>query len=131
MRGEDGDDRIFGGTDNDTLDGGAGDDLLSGDAGFDQITGGTGNDSLIGGYNADIFNFADGFGQDVIADFEALNPFERIDLSAVSAITDLADLLENHLEQIGENAIIDAGGDTTITLIGIDMNDLDATDFIF
>jgi hypothetical protein len=131
LSGNDGNDRIFGGTGHDTLEGNDGNDFLSGDAGFDRLDGGLGNDSLIGGYNADTFIFADGFGQDTIADFEALNPFERIDLSGVTAITNFADLHDNHLFQIGADVVIDTGDGSTITLTGTDLSDLDASDFIF
>ena len=58
MRGDNGDDQIFGGDGNDhieggngrdTLDGGAGDDTLIGNAGDDILRGGDGNDVLRGG----------------------------------------------------------------------------------
>ncbi|APE43910.1 hypothetical protein BOO69_11195 [Sulfitobacter alexandrii] len=127
-------DRIFGGQGNDLVDGGADDDQITGGAGFDTIIGGTGDDRLVGAFNADIFVFADfggGFGQDTIGDFDANNVFERIDLRLVSSIRDLDDLLTNHVTQVGEDVLIDAGGGNTILLEGVDRNDLDATDFIF
>ncbi|MGF1639385.1 MAG: calcium-binding protein, partial [Rhodospirillales bacterium] len=61
MFGEDGDDIMLGGSGNDTMsggagndqmDGGAGDDVVDGGAGSDVIAGGAGNDTLIGGPNA-------------------------------------------------------------------------------
>ncbi len=125
-----GNDRLFGGIGNDELFGGPGDDSIYGGAGFDTITGGTGNDLLTGDFNADTFVFADGHGHDRITDFEALNDFERLDLSEISAITDLSDLLNNHLSQIGSDAVIDTGGGR-ITLLGVSVSDLDGSDFIF
>ncbi|MDF1670263.1 MAG: calcium-binding protein, partial [Roseovarius sp.] len=68
---------------------------------------------------------------DVIGDFDALNVFEAIDLRSVSAITDLADLTSNHMTQTGANVVIDTGGGDSITLTGVNLGDLDSTDFIF
>lgn len=132
--GQNGDDRMFGGQGNDLVDGGAGDDRMFGGAGFDTLIGSVGNDTITGNFNADTFVFADfggGFGQDTITDFAALNQFERIDLSRVSSITNLTDLRDNHMDQVGDNVVINAGGGNTITLLDVNINDLDQTDFIF
>ncbi|OAN78234.1 hypothetical protein A8B82_10885 [Sulfitobacter sp. EhC04] len=132
--GQAGNDRFFGGSGNDMIDGGADNDTIYAGAGFDTIVGSTGNDELWGLFNADVFIFADfggGFGQDTIADFAATNVFERIDLSRVASITNLSDLLNNHTNQVGSNVLIDAGGGNTITLLNVNLGDLDATDFIF
>lgn len=142
-------DVLFGGTDNDTVNGGDGNDLISGGLGndvlngnnnndiidgngnFDTLNGGLGDDTLTGGLNADTFVFNNFFGNDVITDFDQANAFERIDLSAVTQITDFADLDANHLsEDMDGNAVITTGPNT-ITLIGVDMDDLVAGDFIF
>ncbi|MAU95182.1 MAG: hypothetical protein CMP81_04715, partial [Fulvimarina sp.] len=58
------------------------------------------------------------------------NDAEKIDLSAVTAITSFADLAANHLTQVGGNAVI-TDGFNTITLNGVNIADLDAGDFIF
>jgi len=138
--GEDGDDSLFGGTDadrllggvgNDTLAGDAGDDTLEGGAGFDRLEGGGGNDILTGNFNADTFIFADGCGDDTITDFEALNDFEKIDLSGLTAITDFGDLISNHMVQDGAKVVIDAGSGDRISCIGVFLGDLDASDFLF
>ena len=50
----DGDDRLYGGIQNDTLDGGADDDALFGDSGIDTLIGGSNDDELDGGTGADI-----------------------------------------------------------------------------
>ncbi|QIE46211.1 calcium-binding protein [Pseudohalocynthiibacter aestuariivivens] len=130
MSGGAGNDRFFGGTGDDVLSGGSGADSIYGGAGFDTITGGSGNDRMAGDFNADTFVFTDGHGTDRIDDFEALNDFERLDLSAISAITDLNDLLSNHLSQNGNDAVIDTGGGW-ITLAGVSVDDLDGNDFAF
>ena len=125
-----GNDGISGGTGSDTLIGGSGNDVIFGGAGFDRIEGGTGGDNLNGGFNADTFVFADGFGNDTITDFDEFNNLEKIDLAAVTNITDLADLFANHLTQVGANAVITDGGNT-ITILNANIGDLDANDFIF
>ena len=137
--GEQGADTLYGGTGNDRFFGGSGDDVLSGQdgndtmhggGGFDTITGGAGNDRMTGDFNADLFIFEEGHGQDQIDDFEAQNDFERISLAAITDITDFRDLADNHLSQSGNNAIIDTGGGR-ITLINVDVDDLDENDFSF
>ncbi|MCQ0988851.1 calcium-binding protein [Jiella marina] len=130
LRGEGGNDFLRGFAGNDDLRGGDGNDEIIGDLGFDTITGGAGNDTLTGGINGDTFVYANGFGQDTITDFEELNDFEKIDLSAVTNITDFADLAANHLTQSGANAVITDGANT-ITLNNVNIADLDANDFIF
>ena len=125
-----GNDTLRGGTGNNSLWGGTGNDNIRGFAGFDVLNGGAGNDRLQGDANADTFVFGNGFGRDIIADFEATNDAEKIDLSAVTAITSFADLAANHLTQVGGNAVI-TDGFNTITLNGVNIADLDAGDFIF
>ena len=134
MFGEDGDDRSYGGSGDDLISSGEGDDLLIGGGGFDTLKGGAGDDTLEGRFNADRFVFSDiasGFGNDTITDFAATNQFERIDLSDIAAITNLNDLLNNHAQQIGADVLITAGAGSTILLEGVDLGQLDSTDFIF
>lgn len=131
LDGGSGNDRFFGGAGNDVLRGESGDDTLHGGAGFDTIIGGTGDDIMTGDFNADIFVFATGHGRDRIDDFEATNNFEKIDLSAITAITGLRDLMDNHLNQSGNNVVIDTGGGGRITLSNVSQDDLDDNDFIF
>ncbi|MCQ0990429.1 beta-propeller fold lactonase family protein, partial [Jiella marina] len=128
LRGENGFDYLRGFGGNDRLFGGNGNDTLLGDAGSDMLEGGSGNDRLTGGLDGDTFVFANGFGRDTITDFDALGNSERIDLSAVTAITDFADLSANHLTQVGANAVI-TDGTNTLTLSNVDIGDLDANDF--
>jgi Ca2+-binding RTX toxin-like protein len=51
-----------------TLDGGVGNDTLNAGYGNDTLIGGEGNDILNGSRGDDIFEFADGFGSDIITD---------------------------------------------------------------
>ena len=131
LAGESGNDRMFGEVGEDRLDGGAGNDTLYGGASNDTLIGGTGNDVLLGNFNADTFVFADGHGRDTITDFHATNDLEKIDLSKVSAIVNMSDLVNNHMSQVGVNVVIDTGGGNSITLNSTNIADLDSADFIF
>ncbi|RKF13475.1 hypothetical protein D6850_14340 [Roseovarius spongiae] len=125
-----GNDRFFGGTGDDVLSGDEGDDTLNGGAGFDTIYGGAGDDVMRGDFNADIFVFEDGHGHDRIEDFEATNDYERIMLWGVSDIDNFTDLWANHIHQSGADVVITSASGT-ITLVEVDLNDLDSWDFIF
>lgn len=59
--GEQGDDILFGNTNQNLLSGGLGNDFLSGDAGGDVLFGDAGDDSLIGGADGDKLFGGDGF----------------------------------------------------------------------
>ena len=136
LLGGEGNDRFFGEVGNDLLEGGIGSDTLNGNAGFDTLIGGEGDDLLLGRFNADLFVFEDGHGVDEIGDFAATNVFEKIDLSAITAITGLADLdlasaTTGAATQVGANVLIDTGGGNSIQLTGVSLADLDASDFIF
>ncbi len=122
LYGRDGDDQLFGGSDA---------DRLYGDEGADTLWGENGNDTLTGGAGADVFVFTDGFGRDVITDFDVTAAAEKIDLSGLSAITNFADLAANHLSQAGGNAVIETPGGHRITLLGVGTGELGADDFIF
>ncbi|MEM6371437.1 MAG: M10 family metallopeptidase C-terminal domain-containing protein [Pseudomonadota bacterium] len=131
-----GNDRFFGGSGNDLLSGGADNDTINGGSGFDTIDGGSGDDILFGRFNADLFVFADDHGNDTIGDFNAVNNFERIDLSGVSAITGLSDLMLDDAAngaavQSGNDVLITTGDSSTITLSNVVLSDLDAFDFLF
>ncbi|MEP1496356.1 MAG: calcium-binding protein, partial [Paracoccaceae bacterium] len=131
VSGLDGDD-LFGGNDgNDSLIGGTGNDTLWGGNGNDTLSGGSGNDGISGGAGADTFVFEANFGTDILLDFQRNFSGEVIDLAAVSAISDFADLQANHLSQIGSDAIISDGLGNSLTLIGIDETDLTADHFVF
>jgi hypothetical protein len=89
---------------------------------------------MTGGGNADLFIFADGFGNDVITDFAATNNAEKIDLSGVTSITDFADLTNAgnpHMTQVGADVVIDDFAGNTITILGVNIGDMNGVDFIF
>jgi len=124
-------DRLWGEAGADRLFGDAGTDALYGGDGADTLTGGLGNDTLGGGIGSDVFVFADGFGSDRVVDFDVADTAERIDVSAVTAVADWADLLTNHMTQSGADTVIDTGGGNVIVLAGVSLATLTAGDFAF
>ncbi|SLN69235.1 Ig-like domain-containing protein [Oceanibacterium hippocampi] len=126
-------DWVFGGDGNDKLYGNAGDDQLFGGKGNDQLTGGSGNDLLNGGAGADQFIFdSNGTGKDVIEDFET--GLDDIVLKANmngNGIDSGADALAAISANSDGDAVIDLGNGNHITLLGVDPDDLSASDFIF
>ncbi|MDM7255821.1 MAG: M10 family metallopeptidase C-terminal domain-containing protein, partial [Paracoccus sp. (in: a-proteobacteria)] len=131
LYGDAGNDRFSAGSGNDLIYGGDGNDILDGGLDNDTLYGDAGNDTLNGGAGADTFVFANGFGSDVIRDFDPSVNGERIDLRAVSSITSYADLRGNHMTQDGADVLIDALGGNTIRLTGVQLATLDPGDFIF
>ncbi len=127
-----GDDFVDGGDGNDTLNGDGGDDTLIGGGGDDFIIGGIGDDLLSGGGGADVFIFNDGFDRDEISDFETSAHGDILDLTGLTAITSYPDLIDqNHLYQLGADAIIDDGQGTSIILANVGLGALDAGHFLF
>ncbi|MAU97842.1 MAG: hypothetical protein CMP81_18510 [Fulvimarina sp.] len=123
-----GDDRLSGGDGNDVLTGDWGDDILTGDAGRDRIEGGSGSDILSGGSEGDIFVFRDGFGIDVVLDFQPGT--DAVDLAGLQAITDYQDLITHHVTQVGRDLVI-RSGPSSLTLVDVDVRDISASDFVF
>ena len=123
--GGEGNDAVFGNGGNDTLD------APGGSFGNDRLYGGVGDDTITGGLNADIFIFGDGFGHDIITDFHATNDGEKIDLSGVLGILDMADLISLHTNQVNADVVITYGLGDSIILQGVDLGELDVNDFIF
>ncbi|PCH73727.1 MAG: hypothetical protein COC12_04635 [Rhodobacteraceae bacterium] len=130
MYGKAGNDVLSGGSGQDTLYGQIGDDLVNGNGGNDQLRGGKGDDVLNGGSGNDIFIFFSGGGDDIIEDFNATNNNEKIDLSGVTAISNIAQL-NAAASQVGTDVLIKTGGGNSILLTGVDLTDLGNGDFIF
>ncbi len=115
---------LYGGAGNDSLHGGAGNDSLYGDAGNDSLYGGAGNDSLYGGAGSDEFVFGDGFGSDLVSDFEDDIDLIRVDIGGVS-YSGLA------ITSNGSDTEISVSGHGTITLNNFDVANLTEDDFLF
>lgn len=132
--GNSGDDTLSGGDGNDRAKGGSGNDVLNGDAGNDRLAGGSGDDTLDGGEGEDRYNGGTGadtliFAVDGAA--ERVSGFQDgVDVMDISAfgLTGFDDIVA---EQVRLDVMIDLGGGDTIRLQRFDLDDLDASDFIF
>ena len=137
FRAGDGDDTVFGGTDDDILQGQEGDDVLFGGSGRDTLDGGDGADSLFGGAGgdrvtggdgADTFFFGGNHGVDTVTDFDVAEDV----LVLGNAVTDFTDLTSvqdasSEVVQDGQSGLlIDTGGGNSIFLVGVTQNDLTA-----
>jgi Ca2+-binding RTX toxin-like protein len=132
INGAGGADTINGGGGRDTLDGGAGNDTLSGGSSADVLDGGTGNDILNGGTGNDSINVSQGddtivvnagFGNDVVAGFDAVlaGGQDLIDLSSLG-IT-VGNFAANvTITDLGADTLVTIAGDGTLRLIGVDGN---------
>ncbi len=144
LHGDEGDDRMLGHDGDDELNGGAGDDFLMGGAGADRLNGGAGDDELYGGApswsseadgagNPDVFVFDAGHGDDGIHSF--IDNKDKIDLSAFNLpgfeALDLSYYPGGASVPGGITIDLSSHGGGTILLVGFDMANLDATDFLF
>jgi len=92
--------------------------------GDDLLIGGLGNDILAGGGGADIFTFGSGSGSDTIVDFESIDI-----LNVGDAFGDSSQALGAAVQN-GDNAFIDLGNGTTVTLENVAIADLTADNFL-
>ena len=120
---------------NTTLNGGNGPDVVDGFAGHDTVLGGNGPDVLIGGVGdmltggsgPDVFLFRPHFGANTITDFNAHTDSIQFDKSI---FTSGADILANHATETAAGVIIDDGAGDTVTLLGVHLSQLSASDFL-
>lgn len=127
-------DDLYGQSGADTLRGGGEDDLLVGGSGSDILIGGSGENELEGGNGSDTFIFNQHTEKSTITDFVSGNDsgHDVIDLTAVDAITDIADLKANHLTISNGEAVIAWAGGHRVTIEGItSASQLTNADFIF
>lgn len=120
LRGDTGNDRLAGQRGDDTLVGGQGRDILKGGKGDDILKGGAGNDILTGGTGADEFHFAEKHGDDTITDFDPTLDLLHLTVAAQTV----------EISAIGTDTMIDTG-EGTITLIGLDPDDLQPWNILF
>ena len=120
---------IVGGTGNDTLHGA---NTEGSGANVNVLVAGPGADTLIGGASyggsateTNIFSYNSGV--DTIADFGTA---DMIDLSALSAVSNLSDVL-SHTRQVGGNVMIDFGGGESITIDDTSKAALTSANFLF
>jgi Ca2+-binding RTX toxin-like protein len=139
VRGQQGNDLLFGSTGSDQINGGigndliwgnGGDDVLAGDAGNDTLYGGSGSDVLTGGSGGDIFVFSSYTESapgrsDQITDFNFAQG-DRVDLSAIDAnIRQPGDQSFNvsNLRLVGTTLYgdVDGNGSADFQLIGVNI----------
>ncbi|SDE70981.1 calcium-binding protein [Kordiimonas lacus] len=132
-------DTVFAGAGNDSIAGGAGADVLfngtgadtvDGGDGGDELFGGPGDDDLSGGAGADTFYFNQNSGNDVIRDFDPLEDFLSVtafgfeDLEGLQASASVIDV-------DGQSSLLlQLSGETSITLIGISVSQLDLSNVV-
>jgi len=122
IRGSNFGDSFHGNDGNNTFDGLGGDDLLDGRGGDDE---------LIGGSGADTFVYADGHGNDTVADFNR-GEGDRIDLTGVAGVYSLTDVLAIATSaNENEGTVIDFGSGNKLTLGNVSLASLQAEDFVF
>ncbi|MEJ8562150.1 VCBS domain-containing protein [Yoonia sp. GPGPB17] len=142
-----------GGVGRDTITGGAGDDFIDGDAASqiigaaDRLDGGAGNDHMRGGLGTDVFVFSFGGGNDIIADFEAVESDgsytsggtlgrdftvgrDTVELSGFAGIN--AGNVMDNVSDVDGNAVFQVGaGPDSLTFWGLTADELTAESFIF
>jgi Ca2+-binding RTX toxin-like protein len=130
--GSQGNDTITMGGGVNVINGGGGADTINAGGGNDTITGGAGNDILNGGADNDTFIFASGFGADTITGFDALaaGGQDRLQLSSSLGVTLANFTTMVNISNSAGNTLITIGTDT-ITLLGVNSANVDASDFLF
>ncbi|MCC2096237.1 MAG: hypothetical protein KDJ29_05070 [Hyphomicrobiales bacterium] len=107
-------------------------DKLVGTDGDDMIWGRRGDDILIGGLGSDEFIIGKRSGKDKIKDFDATSADgDILSLSDVQAIKNWRDLRKHHLDERGDDVIIDINRSDKIILKNVDIDDIDKSDFLF
>jgi hypothetical protein len=107
----------FGDVGANVLTGNSGDNDFKGAGGADTLRGGRGDDHYNLGGGSDEIIFKPGDGKDVVLDFvtEGVET-DTIDLSAFKNVKNFNDLINNHVEEDGNDVIIKLGGGDEITL---------------
>lgn len=115
----------------DIFKGTKGKDKLIGTDGHDILRGRKGNDVMTGNGGSDHFVIEKRSGKDRITDFDAFGDGDVLDLAKVDSVKNWRDLKKNHLDERGDDVIIDFGGGNRVVLKNVDFDDLDKTDFFF
>ena len=121
---------ILGSNFGDTLAGNSGNNTLQGFSGNDLLDGRGGNDFLLGGAGADTFVYAAGGGADHIGDFSHSDG-DRIDLSGVTGVHSLADVLAHAVQIEGGHTLHRLWRGNSLTLTNVSRASLVAGDFVF
>jgi Ca2+-binding RTX toxin-like protein len=114
------------------LAGNGGNDNMQGLSGNDTLVGGVGRDTMTGGADADTFQFYGAWGIDRITDFEGgAGAGDVLSFVGLGAAYDTFAEIMAITTQSGANTIINFGGGQSITLLGFNMANLNADDFLF
>ncbi|NEP13155.1 MAG: calcium-binding protein [Symploca sp. SIO2C1] len=99
---------------------------VNGFDGDDLLASGRGNDLFTGGLGSDTFRFGINSGQDIITDFEII---DTLDVSAI--FDDIAQIFGagGAVTQVGDNTVIDFGGNDFVTLENFEVANLSADNF--
>ncbi|QHB28516.1 hemolysin-type calcium-binding bacteriocin [Pseudomonas monteilii] len=131
LNGGTGSDTLFGDAGNDILSGGSGSDFLNGDVGDDIVNGGAGDDTMMATDGNDVFQFAAGFGNDLIINFDsnATGGQDLLDITAfnITAATFAASVT---IADVGDDTLVSIGATDSIRLVGVaDATTVTAADF--
>ncbi|WP_197283858.1 calcium-binding protein, partial [Rhizobium acidisoli] len=106
------------------------DNIIVGGSGSNTLKGGAGNDTLTGGAATDVFIYSTNWGHDTITNFVATG-FAQDVISIDDSIFADWDSLFAATEQSGDDTIIRADADNTITLTNVALANLHSWDFSF
>ncbi|WP_245443690.1 beta strand repeat-containing protein [Rhizobium phaseoli] len=106
------------------------DNVIVGGSGSNTLTGGAGNDILTGGAAADLFAYSANWGHDTITNFAATGSAHDT-ISIDHGIFADWESLFAATEQSGNDTIITADSDNTITLRNVALSSLQSWDFLF
>ncbi|ANM22118.1 serralysin-like metalloprotease domain-containing protein [Rhizobium sp. N941] len=104
--------------------------VIVGGSGSNTLTGGAGNDTLTGGVAADVFIYLTNWGHDTITNFLATGSAHDVISIDHSIFADWESLFAA-TEQSGNDTIITADSDNTITLQNVALSSLQSWDFLF
>ena len=110
------------------------DDTLIGGAFADELVSLNGNDKLTGNGGSDRFVFNKNEGNDTIMDFTGFKvSSDAADQIVLSGFKDVANFAQSMqvTTQVGANAMIKLSANDSVTLIGVNMANLVASDFMF
>lgn len=124
--GLDGDDDLYGHGGDDILYGDSGDDMLAGGSGDDTLDGGSGNDTLWGADGADQIVFRDGYGADVVMDFDLAADSVALVSSGVANWEDVQARLS---ADVDGTAILTLDDGSTLRFQGVAVEDLERHHF--
>ncbi|MBX5236955.1 M10 family metallopeptidase C-terminal domain-containing protein [Rhizobium sp. NLR22b] len=106
------------------------DNIIVGGSGSNTLTGGAGNDTLTGGAATDVFIYSPNWGHDTITNFVATGSASDV-ISIDDSIFANWESLFAATEQSGNDTIIRADADNTITLTNVALSSLHSWDFFF